>query len=77
MANLTITVEEESLKKARMRALSEGTSVNSLLREYLESYAGVRNQQSIALQEIVSISKKSGSRRGNVTWNRDELHERQ
>ena len=76
MANLTITVGEEALKKARMRALSEGTSVNSLLRDYLESYAGVRNQQAVALQKIVSISSKSCSRRGNMKWNRDELHER-
>ncbi len=30
MANLTITVDEQTLKKARMRALEEGTSVNAL-----------------------------------------------
>lgn len=38
MANLTITVDEEVLKQARLRALKEGTSVNRVLRERLESY---------------------------------------
>ncbi len=76
MANLTITVDDESLKKARMRALAEGTSVNALLKTYLESYAELRNEQAIAVREIIQISKASRSRRGNVKWQRDELHER-
>ena len=32
--NLTITVEDEILKRARMRALEENTSVNAVLRKY-------------------------------------------
>ncbi len=35
MSNLTITVDDEVLKQARMRALQEGTSVNAELRRYL------------------------------------------
>jgi plasmid stability protein len=38
--NLTITVDDELLRRARIRALSQGTSVNAVLREFLESYAG-------------------------------------
>lgn len=76
MANLTITVDDESLKKARMRALAEGTSVNSLLKAYLESYAGLSNEQAVAIREITEISSKSRSRRGNRQWRRDELYER-
>jgi hypothetical protein len=34
MTNLTITVDEGTLKRARMRALEEDTSVNAVLREY-------------------------------------------
>ena len=40
MANPTIAVDDGTLKKARMRALGEDTSVNAVLREYLEEYAG-------------------------------------
>jgi plasmid stability protein len=76
VANLTITVDEESLKKARIRALQEGTSVNALLREFLDAYAGVRREQQEAAGRIVALSRSSQSRRGGKTWTRDELHER-
>ncbi len=76
MGNLTITVDEESLKKARIRALQEGTSVNALLREFLDSYAGVRREQQEAASRIAAISLSSKSRRGGRTWSRDDLHER-
>lgn len=38
MANLTIKIDDEALKKAWMRALAEGTSVNSLLKAYIERF---------------------------------------
>lgn len=76
MANLTITVNDESLKKARIRALQEGTSVNALLKDYLDSYSGVWLAQQEAVARILSVSRKSKSRRGAQTWSRDELHER-
>jgi plasmid stability protein len=76
MANLTIAIDEESLKKARVRALLEGTSVNALLREFLDSYAGVRREQKEATVRIVAFSRSSKSRRGRRTWTRDSLHER-
>jgi hypothetical protein len=76
MGNLTITIDEELLKKARIRALHEGTSVNALLREFLDSYAGVCREQKEAAGRIAALSCSSRSRRGVLTWNRDSLHER-
>jgi hypothetical protein len=76
MGNLTITVDAESLKKARIRALQEGTSVNALLREFLDSYAGVRREQQEAAGRIAALSRSSNSRRGGRTWTRADLHER-
>ncbi len=37
--NLTITVDADVLRKARLRALREDTSVNAFLRGCLEEYA--------------------------------------
>lgn len=76
MGNLTITVDDESLKKARIRALQEGTSVNALLREFLDSYSGVSREQRKAVSRIAGLSRASHSRRDGLKWNRDELHER-
>jgi plasmid stability protein len=76
MANLTITIDEEVLKKARMRALEEGTSVNAILREYLESYTGLHRGHEATIAKIVDLSKRSRSRKGSARWTRDDLHDR-
>lgn len=76
MANLTITVDEESLKKARIRALQEGTSVNALLNQFLDACAGVCREQQEAAVRIVALARSLKSRRGGRTWTRDDLHER-
>ena len=76
MANLTITIDEEVLKKARMRALAQGTSVNAILAEYLESYADLSARQEEATRALLSLSRKARSARGRRRWTRDELHER-
>ncbi len=76
MANLTITVDDDLLKKARIRALEQGTSVNALLREYLEAYTGVRLIREERLKDLIRLSQAASSRRGGRAWTRDELHER-
>ena len=77
MANLTITVDDQLLKRARIKALQEGTSVNALLREYLEGYTGTQ-QTSAALAgfaELAELAEASSGGQGR-TWTRDDLHER-
>ena len=43
--NLTITIEDDVLKTARHRALEENASVNAVVREHLEEYAGLRRRR--------------------------------
>lgn len=38
MTNLTIAIDEEVLRRARIRALEQGSSVNAVLREFLLRY---------------------------------------
>jgi plasmid stability protein len=76
MANLTITVDSEILKRARLRATEQGTSVNAVVRDYLEQYAGTRSAQEQALAKILALSDEARAHRGRRTWTRDELHER-
>ena len=76
MTNLTIAIDEEVLRKARIRALEQGTSVNALLREYLEAWAGEGEAADRVLDEILASSRRSASRRGGRTWTREDLHER-
>lgn len=75
MSNLTITVGEDVLKRARLRALEQGTSVNSVLRQYLEGYAGARDERLTAVRDLLELSRSSAAR-AQRRWARDELHER-
>ncbi len=77
MANLTIVVDDGTLKKARMRALEEDTSVNAVLREYLEEYAGRRREQVEATRRIMEASRvsRSGSGPGGRKWKREDAYE--
>lgn len=76
MTNLTITVDEALLKRARMRALEHGTSVDAVLRAYLESCAGVASEREAAAHAILELSDTSGARHDGVRWARDQLYDR-
>ena len=76
MANLTIAIDADVLKRARIGAISQGSTVNKLLREYLESYAGLTEKQKAAVADLIELSKNSKSRRGGRRWTREELHDR-
>ena len=74
--NLTIAVDDEVLRRARIRALEEGSSVTTVLREHLESYAGATRRPRAAIARLLLLSKTARSGRGATAWTRDELHER-
>jgi hypothetical protein len=74
--NLTITVDDDILKRARLRALQEDTSVNAVLRSFLEAYANATGREQAAIADLLRLSLESTAARGQATWSRDELHER-
>ena len=78
MTNLTISVDEEALKRARIRALEEGTSVNAVLRGYLEDYAGIRRERREAGRKLLELAGNSTmSSGGNGLPEREELYDRE
>lgn len=38
MSNLTVSVDEQLIKRARMRAIEQGTSLSAKVREFLQGY---------------------------------------
>ena len=74
MANLTLVIDDDVLRRARKRALDHGTSVNALLRQYLESYAG-RQERTVAMQRFLERAAAADVR-SSGPWTREELHER-
>lgn len=76
MANLTIKIDNEILRRARLRALEQNTSVNALLRDYLDAFAAAGATWDQATDEILRLSSQAERARGNRRWTRDDLHER-
>jgi hypothetical protein len=73
-ANLTLTLDEDLLRRARIAAIEQGTSINAAVRRFLEAYAG--SGDSSAVEEFLEfadrMSASSGSR--GRRWTREDLY---
>ena len=76
MANLTISIDDDLLRRARVRAAELGTSVNAVLRDYMLSWARGADERARAVAALLKRSARARSGRGGRRWTRDELHER-
>lgn len=77
MTNLTFSVNDVLLERARIKALEEGTSVDTLLREYLKAYVGTpQTRRALAGFAELADQFEAGSGGSGRSWTRDELHDR-
>ena len=75
--NLTLSIDEKLLKSARKAAVDMDTSVNSLIRDYLQELVEKQEQsKSMFLDEWMQLMDKNSISMEERSWNRDELHER-
>jgi hypothetical protein len=71
--NVTLSIDEQLVARARKKAKALGKSLNQLIRDYLEHLAGSDDpERSIA--EFNRLSGRGHSR--GWRFNRDEIHER-
>lgn len=75
MANLTLVIDANILRRARIRALEQGTSVNAMVRDYLAGVAG-ESQATDAMAAYLVIVQEAGASSGGRNWTRDELYDR-
>lgn len=71
--NITLSIDEETAKEARKIANDMGTSLNQLVRNYLELLTK-KNQSSSDLNEFINLSGQGNS--SAWKFDREELHER-
>jgi len=76
MGKLTIAMDEWVLERARTRASRQGTSLDALVRNYVESFASGEESREQAVKTLLDLSQKTESGSGGRRWTRDELHER-
>jgi len=74
-ANLTLQLDEEVIRRARILAAKRGTSVSAMVAREL---AGLVEQDSRYEEARVRAEEvmKTATPRGGRSWRRDELHER-
>jgi hypothetical protein len=73
--NLTLSIDDEVVQEARRRAEAMGTSVNQLVREYLEHLVGKADADGNAA-EFERLSRLAQGDSRGWKFNREELHER-
>jgi hypothetical protein len=74
--NITLSVDDEVIESDRQRAKALGTSVNQLVREYLEQLAGKSNPAADAA-EFEKLSRLANGDSRVWKFDREELHARQ
>jgi len=73
--NVTLSVDEETLRKAREVARRHGTNLNSMVRRYLRTLAQPSQPVTSAAQILKLIDAGRGDMKGR-RWSRDEAHRR-
>ena len=73
--NITLSVDDEVIHRARQQAEALGTSVNQLVRDYLEQLAGTSDREANAA-EFERLSRIAPGNSRGWKFNREEIHER-
>jgi len=79
MKNITLAVDEAALKAARVYAAKNDTTVNALVRAYIEGLA-TRSEKASAKErakireELAQLGETTRGRIGEWKWNREDIY---
>jgi len=71
--NVTLSIDERTVARARKKAEALGKSLNQLIRDYLQKLAGGDDPEK-SIEEFKHLSGQGHSR--GWRFNREEIHER-
>ena len=75
MQNVTFRIDEETLRRARIRALEQGTSLNAVVEEFLATWSAAdevaARRRLVALADSHAVHADLDER----DWSRDDLYE--
>ncbi|MGO3797192.1 MAG: DUF6364 family protein [Pauljensenia sp.] len=74
--NMTITLPEDLVRRAKVLAAQRDTSVSALVRDLLTEATGADQSEDRWSQEEALMRQGDLLRIGEVTWTRDELRQR-
>jgi hypothetical protein len=73
LMNVTLSIDEQLVARARKKANALGKSLNQLIRDYLQKLAGGDDPER-SIEEFKKLSGRGHSR--GWRFNRNEIHER-
>ena len=82
MKNITVSVDEETYRRARVKAAEAGTSVSALVRKFLvtlnqaEAETEFDRLRRLREETLVGIRQRRGGLRAADNLTRDALHDR-
>ena len=76
MKNITVTVDEETYRRARVRAAEQDTSVSALVRKFLVELAGGESDIERLKREEREIRQRIRVFSATYRLTRDDLHKR-
>jgi hypothetical protein len=71
--NVTLSIDEQTVARARKKAAALGKSLNQLIRDYLQRLAGGDDAEK-SIEEFKQLSGRGNSR--GWRFDRNEIHER-
>ena len=76
MKIITLAIEEDVLDEARRYAANRKTSVNGLVRDFLNGIARQEDKLVRARRRLLELSERTTLEVGPVTWKREEIYDR-
>ena len=76
MKNITVSVDDETYRRARVKAAERDTSVSALVRQFLAELAGTESETERLKREERAIREEIRTFRAADRLTRDSLHER-
>ena len=74
MSNITLSIPDEVLKEVREYARKNNTSLNALIRQFLEK--SFKKPKKSSLNEFFAIADRKHASSKGKKWKREELYER-
>jgi plasmid stability protein len=78
MKNVTVSLDDETWRNARVKAAEQGRSLSALVRDFLRDFGSTQSEFDRLHAQEIELRKKiaAGGFRGDDRLSRDEIHER-
>jgi len=76
MSNVTLSIEEDDLKQARIQALQNGTSLNAVIRDFVKQYINRDTHYHQLTERLLKHTENVNELEGGRDWTREELYDR-